>query len=229
MKLTEIDRKILQSYDTVLDGLAEYLGEGCEIVLHSLENLEQSVIKIVNGHHTGRTIGAPITNLAMEMLEEIQKDRSKTSISYFTTNKKGEPLKSATIAIRGENERIIGLLCINFYLNMPLASFLSVFAFNKETGPEPQTEIFVDNSNEMLEEAVCQIRKQVAQDRAVRPSLKNRYIIRLLYQKGIFNMKNAVEYVADQLGISKNTVYMHLRYIKEENGKENSSPREDAG
>ena len=72
MKLTEIDRKILQSYDTVLDGLAEYLGEGCEIVLHSLENLEQSVIKIVNGHHTGRTIGAPITNLAMEMLEEIQ-------------------------------------------------------------------------------------------------------------------------------------------------------------
>ena len=118
MKLTEIDQHILKSYGTLLDGLAGYLGEGCEIVLHSLENLDRSVIKIVNGHHTGRTVGAPITNLALEMLDEIQKDPSRTSISYFTNNKKGEPLKSATIAIRGENERIIGLLCMNFYLNM---------------------------------------------------------------------------------------------------------------
>ncbi len=73
MKLTEIDRMILQSYDTVLDGLAQYLGDGCEIVLHSLENLDKSVIKIVNGHHTGRKVGAPITHLALEMLDEIKK------------------------------------------------------------------------------------------------------------------------------------------------------------
>ena len=217
MKLTEIDQHILKSYGTLLDGLAGYLGEGCEIVLHSLENLDRSVIKIVNGHHTGRTVGAPITNLALEMLDEIQKDPSRTSISYFTNNKKGEPLKSATIAIGGENERIIGLLCMNFYLNMPLSQFLTVFAFSKNADTAPQAEVFLDNSSELLEEAVCEVRKLADQDRAIRPSLKNRYMIRELYKKGIFNIKNAVDYVADQLGISKNTVYMHLRYVKEEN------------
>lgn len=214
MHLSEVDKKILKSYDTVLDGLAEYLGEGCEIVLHSLENLDQSVIKIVNGHHTGRKMGAPITNLALDMLDEIQKNKNKTSISYFTQNKKGEPLKSATIVIRGENERIIGLLCINFYLNMPLAYFLSVFTQQNGTGS--QAEVFLDSSHGQIEEAVAEARQAVSCNSSILPSLKNRNIIRILYNQGIFNMKNSVDYVAGQLSISKNTVYMHLRYIKEE-------------
>ena len=216
MKLTETDRKILKSYDTVLDGLADYLGEGCEIVLHSLENLEQSVIKIVNGHHTGRRVGAPITNLALEMLDEIQKNKNQTGISYFTQNKKGEPLKSATIVIRGENDRTIGLLCINFYLNMPLAAFLSVFTQGNGSGAGAQAEVFLDSSHGLLEDAVASARQAVSCNPSILPSLKNRNIIRMLYNQGIFNMKNSVDYVASQLNISKNTVYMHLRYIKEE-------------
>ena len=39
-------------------------------------------------------------------------------------------------------------------------------------------------------------------------------IIEILYQQGVFNMKNAVEHVAELLEISKNTVYLHLRSVK---------------
>lgn len=216
MKLTEADKKILKSYNTILDGLAEYLGEGCEIVLHSLENLDRSVIKIVNGHHTGRKVGAPITNLALEMLDELQKNPDRTSITYFTRNKRGEPLKSATIAIKGEEERIIGLLCINFYLNMPLAKFLSVFAMGESSSINTQSEIFLDNGNELLEESVSKAIHAVSCDRTIIPSLKNRSIIWSLYKQGIFKIKNSVDYVAERLGISKNTVYLHLRHIKDE-------------
>ncbi len=216
MKLTEIDLKILKSYDTLLDGLADYLGEGCEIVLHSLENLDRSVIKIVNGHHTGRKVGAPITNLALEMLDKLQKEPRQTGISYFSKNKKGEPLKSATIAICGEEDRIIGLLCINFYLNMPLADFLSVFAFGGGPAAVTRTEMYLDNSNDLLEDSISRAIQSVTWDGTIVPSLKNRNIIRVLYRQGIFNMKNSVDYVAERLNISKNTVYMHLRYIKGE-------------
>ncbi|MCI9442743.1 MAG: hypothetical protein HFH15_16375 [Ruminococcus sp.] len=217
MKLTEMDRKILKSYDTILDGLAAYLGEGCEIVLHSLENFDNSVIKIVNGHHTGRKVGAPITNVALEMLDEMQKDPNRTSISYFARNKNGEPLKSATIAIKGEDERIIGLLCINFYLNMPLSQFLSIFEFKDGTGTNTQAEVFRDNSSELLDDSISHAVQAVSCDSTIIPSLKNRNIIRILYKQGIFNMKNAVDYVAEKLNISKNTVYLHLRFIKSEN------------
>ena len=57
VKLNSRDRLILESYKAVLDGLADYLGSGYEIVLHSLENFEHSVIKIINGEHTGRKEG----------------------------------------------------------------------------------------------------------------------------------------------------------------------------
>jgi predicted transcriptional regulator YheO len=43
---------------------------------------------------------------------------------------------------------------------------------------------------------------------------KNKEIVIRLEEKGIFNIKDAVVKVADQLEISKNTVYMHLRNLR---------------
>ena len=43
------ERLILNSYIPVVEGLAAYLGPSYEITLHSLENLDHSVIKIMNG------------------------------------------------------------------------------------------------------------------------------------------------------------------------------------
>ena len=71
VKLTRADQKILKSYIPTLQGLAAYLGSSYEIVLHSLEDYDHSVIGIINGEHTGRRIGAPITDLALDMLDEL--------------------------------------------------------------------------------------------------------------------------------------------------------------
>ena len=76
--LTKTDRIILESYKVVLDGLSKYLGDGYELILHSLEDLEHSVIKIINGHYTGRVEGAPITDLALSMLNKIKEKRSRS-------------------------------------------------------------------------------------------------------------------------------------------------------
>ena len=46
--LTENDKIILESYKNIADGLGDFLGSGCEIVIHSLESLDSSIIKIVN-------------------------------------------------------------------------------------------------------------------------------------------------------------------------------------
>lgn len=214
MKLTEVDKKILASYSNIIDGLAAYLGSGCEIVLHSLENLDQSVIKIVNGQHTGRKAGAPITNLALEMLKQIQANTNETNITYFTRNTKGEPLKSATIAIIGEQERIIGLLCLNYYLNTPLLTFLSTFGASQADDLSNRQEIFSKTQSELMDEAILQAQQTVYLDTSILPSLKNKKVVEYLYQQGFFKMKNSVQNVAQKLGISKNTVYLHIRNIE---------------
>lgn len=209
--LTLIDRIILDSYKIMMEGLADYLGGGYEMVLHSLEDTEHSVIKIINGHHTGRTEGMPITDLALQMLEEIEKDGEKSYVSYFTKNKKGEPLKSATIVVRGEEEKIIGLLCINFYLNTGFYEVLSNYFPEESTHSLVKSETFANNLDELILSKVKEVRKTVMEDREVLPSLKNKEIINTLNQQGVFTLKDAVVKVADYLGISKNTVYMHIR------------------
>ena len=73
VKLTETDREILKSYSTMLEGLSMYLGEGYELVLHSLEDYSSSAVKVIHGLHTGRTEGAPLTDLALDLLEKMQK------------------------------------------------------------------------------------------------------------------------------------------------------------
>ncbi len=64
---------ILGSYKNIADALGEFLGSSCEIVIHSLESLDSSIIKIVNGNHSGRMVGAPITDIALSMLSKKKK------------------------------------------------------------------------------------------------------------------------------------------------------------
>ena len=86
LKLTSLDKKILHSYCQTLDGLSNYLGNGYEIVLHSLEDYEHSAIKVINGYHTGRTEGAPITDLALKMLEQIRRNEENDhGVIYYLT------------------------------------------------------------------------------------------------------------------------------------------------
>ncbi len=211
--LSPTDEAILNSYRNLVSGLESYLGAGYEIVLHSLASMEHSVIAIANGHHTGRKEGSPITDLALQMLFSIEQEKSVGHESYFTTNKNGEPLKSSTIVIYGENHRAIGLLCMNFYLNTPISQVISSLFDPSAAGRSFLAETFADNTEELVHRVTEKIRKEVETDSSILPSLKNKEIIQRCNARGVFQIKNAVNTVATLLGISKNTVYLHLKSI----------------
>ena len=211
---TETDFRILDSYKSVLDGLAAYLGDGYEIVLHSLHDLDHSVIKIINGHYTGRREGFPITDLALSMLAKIEERPDTNCITYFNRNQKGEPLKSATIVIRNHSRMAIGLLFINFYMNTSVFQFLqSMTPPAAQTPDSPVEESYVENVDELIVQAVTEASQKVQNDSAISNANKNKEIVSILYQRGIFNLKDAVVKVAGLMGISKNTVYMHVRNL----------------
>lgn len=214
MTLTLTDKIILESYKTLMDGLAEYLGEGYELILHSLENLEHSVIKIINGHYTGRLEGAPITDLALQMLDSIKQKKEPRALCYFN-KKNGNTLKSATIPILGENNRIIGLLCINFHTEISFASILASFTPVNTPGPSV-TETFSDNVEDLITASLEEVKTKIYSNPSISTTNKNKEIVHALYRKGIFNMKDAVIRVAESLGISKNTVYLHIRNIEKQ-------------
>lgn len=212
--LTPVDQAIITSCKIIVDGLAEYLGNGYEFVIHSLENLDQSVIKIINGHYSNRREGAPITDLALSMLEKIKANGDMQSNTYYNKNKKGVIMKSTTIPITGENNRIIGLLCINFYTNIPLSELLANFTPTFSTSSVEDDHIienFSDNIDDLILAAVEDASNNVIKNPEISTINKNKEIIHILNEKGVFKLKDAVIKVAQHMGISKNTVYMHLR------------------
>lgn len=219
MELSRIDRLILESYVPVIENLAAYLGSSFEIVLHSLEDYEHSVIAIAGGEHSGRSVGAPITDLALDMLDDLSRGHS-TSL-YFSRRKTGEPLKCSTIAIRGEKDRIIGLICINMYLNTPLCDLID--ALRPTAGDSLSFyahETFATDVHDLVSTTLDSVSAQVYEDASILPSNKNKAIVEELYRKGIFRMKNAVGIVAELLDISRNTVYMHIRNYRRAIGDE---------
>lgn len=216
LKLTETDRNILNSFSLMLDGLGAYLGNGYELVLHSLESLDHSVIKIINGHYTGRSEGSPITDLALKMLGQLEQDPSRTVSPYFNKNNSNSMLRSCTIPITGEHGRIIGLLCMNFHMEMPLSEFLQELLPSQDFSSVSQasSETFSDNIDDLILSSLVKTKEAVFHDPTISSSNKNKEIILRLYQQGIFQLKDAVITVSNQLNISKNTVYMHLRNFK---------------
>ena len=214
IELTPIDRIILSSYQNCLEGLADYLGSGYEFVLHSLENLDRSVIKIINGYYTGRTEGAPITDLAMKMLKEIENEDSNPYKSYFTKNRKGAPMKSSTIGIRGETGNIIGLLCINFYLETSFADIVGNFIPSDKKNTTILSENYPSSIDELVSNVVSETRDAVIDDPTIPPGRKKREMVRRLNEQGYFSLKDSVPQAAEILDVSKTTIYMHLKKIK---------------
>lgn len=213
MKFTKEDHAIIDSHAILLDGLSAYFGTGYEFVLHSLEIPEESIVKIINGFHSGRSIGAPLNDAALETVEEIKNSPPGQQYKcYFTHSKTGVLLKSVSLPVFGSKERLIGLICINFYTNTPISNLLELFLpHNVEATVHKET--FGYDVETVITDAVSQSKESVFGNDSIPAVNKNKEILSVLYEQGIFKLKNAVPIVATALGISKNTVYLHLRSL----------------
>ena len=202
------DRAILNSYRAVVEGVSALIGNHCEIVLHSLEDLEHSAICIANGHNTNRQEGSPLTDLALKSLHNMKTD--SVSKPYFTRIKNGGLMKSVTIAIRNKNQRIIGLLCININLDVPLSQFIQALMPSNPMG-ETSSVNFASSVEELVSQTVEHTIEEVNADRLVANNNKNRQIV-----VSLFEIKDAINLVADRLDISRHTVYLYIRQIKQD-------------
>lgn len=213
---SEQDKMILRSYEAVVDGIASLIGPFCEIVLHSLEDLNTSAIKIANGENTGRQVGSPITDLALKMLRDIEGSERNFSRSYFTRAKGGVMMKSITIAIRNGDNRVIGLLCINVNLDAPFTEILQSFMPTQEAREATSSVNFASDVEELVDQTVERTIEEINANKLVSNNTKNRQIVMELYDKGIFDIKDAINRVAERLNISKHTVYLYIRQRKTE-------------
>lgn len=219
MKQNELANQVLiNEIKTLLTALSQYLGESCEIVLHSLQDYTNSVIFIANGHHTGRKVGAPITDYALDILKQIESEEddnpNSRSKQYFTRNTNQQCLKSSTTVIKGIEGEPIALVCFNWNLNDPFHKVMASF-IPESFGETDATETFAETVDDLMVNVTQKVIQEVDADETISFNQRNKTIIQRLYERGIFELKDAPIRVAESLKISRNTVYLHLRNLEE--------------
>ena len=220
---TDEDRHLIANFVPLVDGLASLLGTGCEVVLHAFDQLDASVIKIANGHVTGREAGAPATDFALAQLRQTtvhpQEQGPQEQVSwrsYFSRNRQGQLLKSASMTIRNRQQQPIGMLCVNFSLDAPLSSLLAALSLPGMANSLDTVPVGLENESfaNSVDDLVAQVMAKVDADTRLPASARNKAIITTLYDRGLFEIKEAAHRVAERLAISRHTVYLHIRNHK---------------
>ncbi len=199
----------------MLDGLSKMLGHRYEVILHDLSHVESSIVAI-RGNVTNRKIGGPVTNYLLQLLRRYG-DSAPDSINYRNVTPEGRVLRSSTMFIRDEDGHIIGSLCINqdltdFIVSSKLCQEL--IAFQEPVKEDQPEELFAHDINEVMESMVQTELEMVQKPVAYMQKEDKLALVGSLEEKGIFDVKGAVEYVAERLGVTNFTIYNYLKEIR---------------
>lgn len=215
--MKEKSKYIFDGYIRLAKTLVGMFGRNCEVAIHDFELLPNSLVHI-EGSVTGRSAGAPITDLVVRMLKRYGNDVPEL-VNYSTTTRDGRVLKSSTSFIRDAKGVVIGAFCINFdtsqFMNMQAAIKEFVQTMNFGNGKETFVSSFSETVESLIKDATTKMGKlPSAMTKDERVSF-----VGLLEEQGAFLIKGAVEQIARFMGVSKYSVYNYLKEVRLE--KEN--------
>ena len=198
-------------------GIARQFGSNCEVVVHDLcaEDPEHSVVVIENGHVTGRRLGDGPSHVVWEALKA-DPARLQDRLAYLTRTEDGKILKSTTIFIRDDQQKVVGIFAINYDITMMklMEDTIHTFTATDEAAAEPQT--ITHNVNDLLDELIRQSAQLVGKPVALMTKEDKVKAIRFLNESGAFLITKAGQRVCNFYGISKYTLYS---YIDESKGE----------
>jgi len=208
-------KRLVDLYTRLAKGVAAQFGPNCEVVIHDIQSkdYEHSIIAIENGHVTGRHVGDGPSHIVLEALQhstEQQEDR----LAYLTKTKDGKILKSSTIYIRDDDDRIIGVFAINFDITLMLSMEDQFKAFTGTSQEVAEKDTVSVNVAELLDELIEQSVHSIGKPAALMNKDDKVQVVRLLNDAGAFLITKSGPKICQYLGISKYTLYSYLDEIK---------------
>lgn len=208
------DRILLERYFPIAELISRCSGSGCEVLIYSYEDFNRSIIKILNGHVSGRKLGDPITEFGLNRAKAAFDGEEDITGPYLARTKGGALLKCITMVIRNRENRPIGAFGINIDLSMPMERFVKEFLLSIDQNAAAD-EILVPDLSEKVATVLAEEIDALSRVTGVSPSKKNRRLVIALESRGVFEVKGAVELVAGELGVTKHTIYKYLRELKD--------------
>jgi len=204
---------MLGDFRSIVEPLAKMLGPQGEVVLHSFEDLDHSIIEI-SGNVTGRPRGGPITNL---VLSRIRAQRFENVINYENRLEDGRILKSSTIFVRDAEGNPVGCLCINMDvsgLELAMSVLKGLCNRNPAVPVEEPSERFSSDVYDMARTMLAASLNGIGKPVAFMQKDDKVQVVGHLDSQGFFLIKGSVELAAKGLGTSRYTIYNYLDEVR---------------
>lgn len=126
-------------------------------------------------------------------------------------------MKSSTIFIRDDSDKIIGIFGINYDISLMLAMEKELSSFTGTIEEDTTKEPIAVNIGDLLDELISQSVRHIGKPVTLMTKEDKVQVVRLLNEAGAFLITKSGPKVCQFLGISKYTLYSYLDEIKSKN------------
>ena len=198
-----------KQYEPFVQAIVELFHPFVEVAVH---DLEQGTVVAIYHNISQRKIGEASP---LKELEVNTQDFPAYFTPYYKQNWDGRPLKCTSITMRNTKGDPVGLICVNVDTSFFQEGYRLLETFLKITGEaENPIEIF---GSKCEEQAAAIIQHYLDENHLSLNRLhrnQKKELVQQLYQKGIFNFKNAAPFIAQKLNTSRATIYNYIKTLK---------------
>lgn len=208
----------------VVDMVGSFVGENVEVVLHDLTRPERSIVRILNGHVSGRSVGESILSgpdgdkgfvELLRALQEGRQERHSVIADYQTFTRSGKALRSSTVIFRDSGGTHFASICINADMSVVIQAHALLQGMLQRPGSaEPASEVR-GGIDELMKEIIAESVQRFGKPVSVMDKDEKIHAVEAMMQRGLFIVKGGVERAATALGVTRFTVYNYLDVLRQ--------------
>lgn len=179
-----------------------------------MHDKDRRIAFIANGYISGREVGQVMEGSVFDYFQDIVGENGGTAVR-LTRKEDGELHKSTTMMFFDENGDYEAMLCFTVNLTALnqarkiLDSIMNVLPFEDKV--VSGTDLSISDYTHLV---ISDIIKNVGKPSTLGPKEIKLRIIRMLEEKGVFQLKDSVPQVCEMLDISQATLYNYLREVR---------------
>jgi predicted transcriptional regulator YheO len=212
--------KVFALLEQIGTGIHRLLYPFAEVLIHDFSDFEHSIIFIEGGEITGRSVGGAATDL---LLTQAKNGNTQSDFyNYRTALPNGKHMKSATMFLRDENGDAYGAFCINVDISALETMHKLMGGFLDMEAGNAVSETLSDDIQKTIHSILMETIQETEKDIPIMNRDEKINLIARLDDKGVFQVKKAVPVLADELGLSRATVYNYLTEARDKQAAERS-------
>lgn len=198
---------LLEQLNTIAEGLSATFAPFCEVVVHDLQNPEHAILAIHN-NLSGREVGEPSTEMGLARIAS--PEFPAIVANYANQLADGRPVKSTSIGIKDEDGDYVAALCMNVDMTL-FRGMQSALAQFTQLASNAVQETIEPTGAQALRARIDHFAARLATTPRALKAAERKQLMAELRDSGLLEVKKSMDLIAQQLGVSRASVYLYAK------------------